>query len=70
VAGDVVRVTHAANPNVDAITIDAAIPTLPRSFMVDNYNTGSTNRPYLSVHGSITQRYRGIVGRIDGAVGH
>jgi hypothetical protein len=69
VAGDFVRVMHAANANVNAITIDAAILTLSHSFMVDNYNSGSTNQPYLTVHGSIAQRYRGIVGQV-GSTGY
>ena len=66
VAGDFVRVMHAANANVGAVTIDAAMLTLQHSFMVDNYDSGSSNQPYLSVHGAIAQRYRGAVGQVGG----
>ena len=66
VAGDFVRVMHPANVVPSAITIDAAILTLSHSFMVDNYSTGSSNpQPYLTVHGAIAQRYRGIVGLVE-----
>jgi hypothetical protein len=68
VAGDFVRVMHAASTTPQAITIDAAILTLAHSFMVDNYSTGSSNpQPQLTVHGAIAQRYRGIVGTVGSA---
>jgi hypothetical protein len=68
VAGDFVRVMHPANVVPSAITIDAAILTLSHSFMVDNYSTGASNpQPYLTVHGAIAQRYRGIVGLVGSA---
>jgi len=68
VAGDFVRVMHPANVVPSGITIDAAILTLSHSFMVDNYSTGASNpQPYLTVHGAIAQRYRGIVGLVGSA---
>ena len=73
VAGNFVRVQHAANTNVSQVTIDAAILTLQHSFMVDNYNscaaTCSPTQPYLSVRGAIAQRYRGAVGQV-GSTGY
>jgi hypothetical protein len=70
VAGDFVRVMHPANLAPNPITIDAAILTLAHSFMVDNYTSGQTNpQPYLTVHGAIAQRYRGIVGQV-GSTGY
>jgi hypothetical protein len=68
VAGDFVRVMHAAGVTPTAVTIDAAILTLAHSFMVDNYSNGSAaTAPKLTVHGAIAQRYRGIVGTVAGA---
>lgn len=69
VANQYVRVMHtcsAGNPNV---TIDGAILTLQHSFFVDNYNCGGTPLGSLTVHGSIAQEYRGIVGSV-GASGY
>jgi hypothetical protein len=68
VAGDFVRVMHAAGVTPTAVTIDAAILTLSHSFMVDNYSNGSApTAPKLTVDGAIAQRYRGIVGTVAGA---
>ncbi len=70
VASDFVRVMHSANQTPSAVTIDAAILTLQHSFIVDNYDSGSSNpQPYLSIHGAIAQRYRGTVGTV-GATGY
>jgi hypothetical protein len=71
VASDFVRVMHPASgtgSTTSAVTIDAAILTLTHSFMVDNYDQGSTQSPapQLTVHGAIAQRYRGIVGQVSG----
>jgi hypothetical protein len=67
VASDFVRVMHSANQLASPVTIDAAILTLSHSFMVDNFDTGtSSNPPKLTVHGAIAQRYRGIVGTSGG----
>jgi hypothetical protein len=70
VASDFVRVMHSANQTPAPVTIDAAVLTLQHSFMVDNYDTGSSNpQPYLTVHGALAQRYRGTVGTV-GATGY
>jgi hypothetical protein len=69
VAGNFVRVQHAASTNVSALTIDAAVLTLQHSFLVDNYDSGSTNQPNLTVHGALAQRYRGTVGQV-GSTGY
>lgn len=69
VAGNFVRVMHASGANVGAVTIDAAVLTLSHSFMVDNYTSGSTNQPKLTVHGALAQRYRGAVGQV-GSTGY
>jgi hypothetical protein len=70
VAGAFVRVMHPATSGINTpqpVTIDAAVLTLQHSFMVDNYATGSASpQPHLSVHGALAQRYRGIVGQVNG----
>jgi hypothetical protein len=73
VAGAFVRLMHPATTGINtphAVTIDAAVLTLQHSFMVDNYSSGSISpQPYLTVHGALAQRYRGIVGQV-GAAGY
>lgn len=68
VASDFVRVMHSANTTTSPVTIDAAILTLTHSFMVDNYDSGQSQKPApnLTVHGAIAQRYRGAVGTVSG----
>jgi hypothetical protein len=67
VAADFVRVMHGKNQPSNHITIDAAILTLSHSFMVDNWDSGSSNNPpKLTIHGAIAQRYRGAVGTTGG----
>jgi Tfp pilus assembly protein PilX len=68
VANEYVRVMHSCTGN-PAVTIDGAILTLDHSFFVDNYNCGGTPLGTLTVHGSIAQEYRGIVGSV-GASGY
>ena len=51
--------------------IDAAILSLNRSFLVQNFNTGTTfsatGRPVLTVNGTIAQKFRGPVGTSGGS---
>jgi Tfp pilus assembly protein PilX len=68
VANEYVRVMHSCSGN-PAVTVDGAILTLDHSFFVDNYNCGGTPLGTLTVHGSIAQQYRGIVGSV-GASGY
>ena len=68
VANEYVRVMHSCGGN-PSVTIDGAILTLDHSFFVDNYNCGGTPLGTLTVHGSIAQKYRGIVGSV-GASGY
>ena len=73
VASAFVRVMHPDVSGINtprAVTVDAAVLTLQHSFMVDNYDTGSSSpQPYLTVHGALAQRYRGTVGQV-GSTGY
>lgn len=62
VANQYVRVWHDCSGN-PPVTIDAAILTLQHSFFVDNYDCGGGQLGTLTVHGAISQFYRGIVGQ-------
>lgn len=66
VANQYVRVKHDCSGNPD-VTIDGSILTLSHSFFVDNYGCGGTPLGTLTVHGAIAQKYRGIVGTVDGS---
>lgn len=46
--------------------IDAAILSLNRSFLVQNWNKGATDSPTLQVNGVIAQKFRGPVGTGSG----
>ena len=46
---------------LENITIDAAILAIKHSFIVDNYDCGESLGE-LTVHGAISQKYRGAVG--------
>ena len=50
----------------NGVTIDAAVLALTQSFVVNNYNDGSTEGPLL-VYGSIQQFARGPIGTFSGA---
>jgi Tfp pilus assembly protein PilX len=69
VANEYVRVMHSCTSGNPSVTIDGAILTLDHSFFVDNYSCGGTPLGTLTVHGSIAQEYRGIVGSV-GASGY
>lgn len=47
--------------------IDAAILSLQRSFLVQNWNLGGKESPTLTVNGAIAQKFRGPVGLSDGS---
>ncbi|MBO0900372.1 hypothetical protein J1G42_18420 [Cellulomonas sp. zg-ZUI222] len=47
--------------------IDAAILSVAHTFMVQNYDKGSSNRGTLTVNGAIAQKFRGPVGTGTGA---
>lgn len=47
--------------------IDAAILSVGHTFMVQNYDKGSSNRGVLTVNGAIAQKFRGPVGTGSGA---
>lgn len=48
-------------------TVEAAILSVQHTFMVQNYDKGSSNRGTLTVFGAIAQKYRGPVGTGSGA---
>ncbi len=54
--------TRYTNDPAQGIQIDGSIQTLQHSFLVQKYNVGG-NAGTLFVHGSIAQRWRGIVGQ-------
>lgn len=49
------------------LRIDAAILSLNRSFLVQNWNLGGKESPNLTVNGVIAQKFRGPVGLSDGS---
>jgi Tfp pilus assembly protein PilX len=64
VANEFVRVEHTCSSplvTLNNVTIDAAILALDHSFIVDNYNCGSSVGN-LTVNGAIVQKFRGAVG--------
>jgi Tfp pilus assembly protein PilX len=63
VANQFVRVQHScvAGISLNNLTIDAAILALAHSFIVDDFNCGST-LGNLTVNGAIVQQFRGPVG--------
>jgi hypothetical protein len=81
IANNFVRVYHRVNRDdvgscagnasgqMNDVTIEAAILSLRHSFMVDNYNCGSTLGT-LTVNGAIAQKYRGPVGTGSGGTAY
>ena len=73
IANNFVRIYHKVSsdcddnstPEVDNVTIDAAILTLAHSFVVDNWRCGDQLQN-LTVKGAIAQKYRGAVGTTGG----
>ena len=73
IANNFVRVYHRVStdcddnlaPELDDVTIDAAILTLAHSFVVDNWRCGE-QLDDLTVIGAIAQKYRGAVGTTGG----
>jgi Tfp pilus assembly protein PilX len=63
VANQFVRVQHSctAGISLNNLTIDAAVLALAHSFIVDDFNCGST-LGNLTVNGAIVQKFRGPVG--------
>ena len=63
VANKFVRVQHSCSANIAQTNpvIDAAILALQHSFIVDDYNCGSTMGT-LTVNGALVQQFRGAVG--------
>ena len=54
-----------ATGSLENLTVDAAILALNHSFIVDNYECGASLGK-LTIHGAISQKYRGAVGTTNG----
>lgn len=65
VANGFVRVQHTCTSGIPNLTIQAAILSVAHSFLVDNYQCGSTYGT-LNVLGSVAQLFRGSVGTSSG----
>jgi type II secretory pathway pseudopilin PulG len=58
-------VSSAGEERLENVVIDAAILAINHSFIVDHYNCGSSLGT-LTVHGAISQKFRGAVGLVSG----